>query len=92
VFEQGALKDSVSGIRDLRGTIVALRGDTILLNVDNGVAPANAGQSPTGDRRATLALDQSTTVTLSEVDGWMFAYALLAGAVLVFAALVMSGS
>ena len=92
VFEQGVLKDSVSGVRDLRGTVVALHGDTVLLSVATVVVSGNVDRSRTTDRRAVLALDQSTTVTLSEVDGWKFAYALLAGAVLIFAALVMSGS
>lgn len=91
VFEHGALKDSVAGIRDLRGTVLELRGDTVLLSVES-VKQDNASESDLRGRRATVALDQSTIVTLSEIDGWKFSYALLAGTVLIFAALVMSGS
>jgi len=39
-----------------------------------------------------LALDQSTVITVSEVDGWKLGYALLAGTVLIFAVAVLSGS
>jgi hypothetical protein len=51
----------------------------------------SAGDSREAERQATLVLDQSTTVTRTEIDGWKFSYALLAGTVLIFAALVMSG-
>lgn len=91
VFERGALKDSVGGIRDLRGTILAVHADTLVLSVASAVS-VNGGETSMMDRRATLALDQSTIVTLRQLDGWKFAYALLAVSVLIFAAAVMSGS
>jgi hypothetical protein len=51
----------------------------------------SAGDSGETERQATLVLDQSTTVTRTEIDGWKISYAVLAGTVLIFAALVMSG-
>ncbi len=70
---------------------MAVHGDTLVLSVASAVS-VNAGESSMMDRRATLALDQSTIVTVKQLDGWKFAYALLAGSVLIFAAAVMSGS
>jgi hypothetical protein len=91
VFEGGPVKDSVGGILDLRGTVLALHGDTLVLSVAR-VVPGDARESRMVGHQATLILGQSTVVTLREVDGWKFAYALLAGSVLIFAAAVMSGS
>ena len=91
VFERGLLKDSVARVRELRGAVLAVHNDTLVLLV-SGSQSANATGSRTVERRATIALDQSTLVTTSEVDGWKFAYALLAGCVLIFAAAVLSGS
>jgi hypothetical protein len=91
VFERGVAKDSVRGIRDLRGTVLAVHGDTLVLSAASAVS-VNAGETNMRDRRATLALDQSTIVTLREMDGWKFAYALLAGSVLIYVAAVLSGS
>jgi hypothetical protein len=42
-------------------------------------------------RPATVVLDTATLVTWSEVDSWKVGYGILAGAVLIFAGLVLSG-
>ena len=91
VFERGIRRDSVAGVRELRGSVFALRGDTLVLRVATEVS-GNASESGILERQTTVALDQSTIVTLAEVDGWKFAYGLLAGSVLIFVAVVMSGS
>lgn len=90
VFEGGRVKDSVAGVRELRGRVFALHNDTLVLSVASKQS-RNASEAGV-DQLATIALDQSTSVTTSEVDGWKFAYALLAGCVLIFAAAVLSGS
>jgi hypothetical protein len=90
VYQRGQLKDSVAGVPELRGQVVALRGDTLVVRVMSDRAE-NADKSPETERSATLVLDQSTTVTRTEIDGWKLSYAFLAGSVLIFAALVMSG-
>jgi hypothetical protein len=69
---------------------MALRGDTLVLRVKSD-GTRNASESREAEREATLVLDQSTTVTRTEIDGWKLSYAFLAGSVLIFAALVMSG-
>lgn len=89
VYQSGRLQDSVAGVPELRGRVVSLRGDTLVLRVNDRAD--SAGKSREAERQATLVLDQSTTVTRTEIDGWKFSYALLAGTVLIFAALVMSG-
>ncbi len=43
-------------------------------------------------RRTSIELDRGTIVTRNEVNGWFVAYALLGGAVLIFAAIVMSAN
>jgi hypothetical protein len=91
VYQRGRLQDSVAGVRELQGLVVALRGDTLVLRVKSDLA-RSADESREAEREATLVLDQSTTVTRTEIDGWKFSYALLAGSVLIFAALVLSGS
>ena len=91
VYERGQLQDSVARVPELRGRVVAVRGDTLVVRV-MGDRAESAGKSNEAERQATLVLDQSTTVTRTEIDSWKFSYALLAGAVLIFAALVMSGS
>jgi hypothetical protein len=48
-------------------------------------------ESREAERETTLVLDQSTTVTRTEIDSWKLSYALLGGSVLIFAALVLSG-
>jgi len=90
VYQRGQQKDSVAGVPELRGQVVALRGDTLVLRVMSDRAE-NADKSPATERSATLVLDKSTTVTRTEIDGWKLSYAFLAGTVLIFAALVMSG-
>jgi len=78
-------------VRELDGHVFALRNDTLVLRVDSKQS-GNASEAGTPDVLATIALDQSTSVTTSKVDGWKFAYALLAGCVLLFVAAVFSGS
>jgi hypothetical protein len=90
VFQRGQHVDSVAGVPELRGRVVALHGDTLVLRVMSD-RPDSTGKSREVERQTTLVLDQSTTVTSTEIDGWKFSYAILAGAVLIFAALVMSG-
>ena len=91
VYQQGQLQDSLAGVRELRGIVVALRGDTLVLRVTSD-RKDSTGNSSEAKRESRLVLDQSTTVTRTEIDGWKFSYALLAGSVLIFAALVLSGS
>jgi hypothetical protein len=90
VYQRGRLQDSVASVRELRGLVVALRGDTLVLRVRSNRADS-AGRSGEAERETTLVLDQSTTVTRTEIDSWKFSYAILAGSVLIFAALVLSG-
>ena len=91
VYQQGQLKDSLAGVRELRGLVVALRGDTLVLRVTSD-RKDSAGKSGEAKRETKLVLDHSTTVIRTEIDSWKFSYALLAGSVLIFAALVLSGS
>jgi hypothetical protein len=90
VYQRGRLQDSVAAVPELRGRVVSLRGDTLVLRVLSDRA-GSAGNSSGGERQTTVVLDQSTTVTRTEIDGWKISYAVLAGTVLIFAALVMSG-
>ena len=90
VYQRGRLQDSVAGVPELRGRVVALRGDTLVLRVKSD-RKDSTGNSREEERESTLVLDQSTTVTRTEIDGWKFSYALLAGSVLIFAVLVLSG-
>ena len=90
VYQSGRVQDSVADARELQGLVVALRGDTLVLRVKSDRA-RNADESREAERETTVLLDQSTTVTRTEIDGWKFSYALLAGSVLIFAALVLSG-
>jgi hypothetical protein len=90
VYQRGRLQDSVAGVRELQGLVVALRGDTLVLRVRSDQT-RSAGESGEAERQTTVILDQSTTVTRTEIDSWKFSYALLAGSVLIFAALVLSG-
>jgi hypothetical protein len=91
VFHDASKPDSVTGVKALRGPVVRLNHDTlvvIVLKEWNALTqkPRLPGQE------VQVPLDQSTVVTGSEIDGWKFAYALLAGAVLIFVGIVMSGS
>ena len=90
VYQRGRVQDSVAGVRELRGLVVGLRGDTLVLRMKSDRA-SSADESREAERETTVVLDQSTTVTRTEIDGWKFSYALLAGTVLIFAALVISG-
>ena len=90
-FDRGSVADSVTGVRELRGQVVSLRGDTLVLIVASEDA-RGVGSSRAVGRQATIPLDQSTTVSFTQMDGWKFAYGLLAGVVLIFAGLVMSSS
>jgi hypothetical protein len=90
VYQQGQLQDSLASVRELRGLVVALRGDTLVLRVTSD-RKDSTGSSREAKRESTLVLDQSTTVTRTEIDSWKLSYAFLAGSVLIFAALVLSG-
>ena len=89
VFGTEAGHDSVAQVRELRGRVVSQHGDTLVIRVTRDAtgtsAPEKSGQS------AAVILDSQTTVTRSEVDGWKVGYGILAGAVLIFAAIVTSG-
>lgn len=91
VFERGITRDSVAGMRELRGNVFALRGDTLVLSMSTGRS-GKAIESEMSEGRTTIVLDRSTIVTLAAVDGWKLAYGLLAGCVVIFVALVLSGS
>ena len=83
--------DSVAGVKELRGQVVRRSNDTLVVLVSN--ARSTLSEEPRADgREVQLLLDQSTVITASEIDGWKFAYLLLAGAVFIFAGMVMSGS
>jgi len=90
VYQHEQLQDSVASVRDLRGRVVALRGDTLVLRVNDDRTDSTS-ESRSAERQTKLVLDQSTTVSRTEIDGWKVSYALLGGSVLIFAALVLSG-
>jgi hypothetical protein len=90
VYQRGRVQDSVTGVRELRGLVVGLRGDTLIVLVKSD-RDRSADESSEAERQTTVILDQSTTVLRTEIDAWKFSYALLAGTVLIFAALVISG-
>jgi hypothetical protein len=89
VVENKPGRDSVVTLSELEGRVASLRGDTLVIRVTR--APA-AGTDWIVGQRARLVLDSSTIVTRSEVDSWKVGYSILAGAVLIFAGLVLSGS
>src|SRR2546423_3259736 len=91
VFDERNHKDSVAGVGELKGTVLNLRNDTVLIGVTN-VRSTSVDNSRLVGREVAIPLDRTTVVTRSEVDSWKFAYGLLAGAVLIFVGLVMSGS
>jgi hypothetical protein len=90
VYQRGLVQDSVAGVREMRGLVVALRGDTLVMRVKSE-RDRSTDQSREAERETTVVLDQSTTVTRTEIDSWKFSYALLAGSVLIFTVLVLSG-
>jgi hypothetical protein len=75
-------------LNDLEGRVASLHGDTLVVRVTRASAP---GTEWTVGQQARMILDSSTVVTRSEVDAWKVAYSILAGAVLIFAGLVLSG-
>ncbi len=91
VFDNAGKPDSVAGVKELRGPVISLQHDTLVVRV---LKERNVfGDTPrlTG-REVSVLLDQSTALIASEADGWKFAYGLLAGAVLIFVGIVVSGS
>lgn len=88
-FQTEAGHDSVVDLRELRGRVVAQHADTLVVRVARE-APGTVGGDRDG-RSATVVLDAHTTVTRSEMNGWKVGYGILAGAVLIFAGLVVSG-
>ena len=89
VFEGEAGRDSVAAVREVRGRVVSLTADTLVLRVTRG--PNGAGESAMTGRHAAIPLDSQTRVTRSEIDGWKVGYGILATSVLIFAILVLSG-
>jgi hypothetical protein len=83
--------DSVQGVQELRGRLVRLDHDTLVVMVakERNIL---TNESRLAGREIQVLLDQSTAVIGSEVDGWKFAYGILAGAVLIFVGIVLSGS
>ena len=79
------------GVKELRGQVVRRSNDTLVVLVSKARSTLTE-ESRADGREIQVLLDQSTVVTASEIDGWKFAYMLLAGAVLIFAGMVMSGS
>lgn len=91
VLDDAGKPDSVAGVEELRGAAVSLHHDTlvVLVSKERNILTE---KSRLPGREIRVLLDQSTAVTGSEIDGWKFAYGLLAGAVLIFVGIVMSGS
>ncbi|MGH7650662.1 MAG: hypothetical protein ACREMS_02350 [Gemmatimonadaceae bacterium] len=87
----GSQRDSVAGVKELRGSVVSVKHDTLVVLVSNEENPSTDNSALVG-RDVQVLLNQSTVVTRSETDGWKLAYGILAGAVLIFAGIVMSGS
>jgi hypothetical protein len=88
-FQAEPGRDSVVEVRELRGRVVAHHGDTLVVRVAREVS--GTVENDRAGRSATVVMDSRTTVTRSEVNGWKVGYGILAGAVLIFAGLVMSG-
>ena len=91
MFDERNHRDSVAGVGELKGTVLNLRNDTVLVGVTNERSTGVDNSRLVG-REVAIPLDRTTVVTRNEVDSWKFAYGLLAGAVLIFVGLVMSGS
>jgi hypothetical protein len=87
VFDPADNRDTVTMMGELRGRVVSLHGDTLMLRVTG----SSQEQEAVG-RVARVLLDSATVVTRSEVDGWKVGYGILATGVLIFAVLVLSGS
>ena len=90
VLDERNNKDSVVAVIEVKGRVVNLHGDTVLVTVSNQRSTGIDNSRLVG-REVSVPLDRATIVTRSEVDSWKFAYALLAGAVLIFAGLIISG-
>lgn len=91
VFHDAGKSDSATAVKALRGRVVTLNRDSLVLMVSKEWNAATE-ESRLSGREIQVPLDQATVVTASEIDGWKFAYALLASAVLIFVGLAMSGS
>ena len=89
VLDERNHKDSVVGISQLEGTAVNLSNDTVFVIVTKERS-TDVDNSRMLGREVAVPLDRTTIVTRSEIDGWKFAYGLLAGVVLIFAGLVIS--
>lgn len=86
VFDPAGNRDTVPWVRELRGRVVSLHGDTLMVRVTSSPqGGALVGQV------ARVLLDSGTVVTRSEVDSWKVGYGILATGVLIFAGLVLSG-
>ena len=89
VFESEGGRDSVTAVREVRGRVVSVKADTLVLRVTG--APSAADGAGTMGGLVTVLLDSQTRVTRSEVDAWKVGYAILATSVLIFAILVLYG-
>lgn len=89
-YGHGAGQDSVAAVRELRGRVVALQGDTLHIRVSR-VASEAADEARLAGREATIVLDRSTVVTRKELEGWKFAYLVLGSTVLLYCAAVLLG-
>ena len=91
VFEREARKDSLRGVSELRGRVLALRHDTLVIGVTRATAGA-ADPSLFVGWQTTIVVDPSTVVTRHQFDSWKIAYVGLSVVVLLYAALILSGS
>jgi hypothetical protein len=88
-FKVDGGRDSILMVRELRGRVVSVNRETLVVRVTR--VPQGATRGPIVGGTATVGLDSATIVTRSEVDGWKVGYGILATVVLIFAGLVMSG-
>jgi hypothetical protein len=91
VFERGAREDSLKRVSEIRGRVLALRHDTLVIGVTRTTAESTDPVLFQG-WQTTIVVDPSTVVTSSQLDSWKLAYAGLSAVILIFVALVMSGS
>ena len=83
-LEGAAQPRLVSAVRELRGHVVSINHDTLLVQVSR-VRTGVAEDTLVSGREVRVVLDQFAHVITSEPDSWKFAYLLLSGVVLVFA-------
>jgi hypothetical protein len=90
-YSQGSAQDSVAAVRELRGRVIALHGDTLRVRVSR-VATGAGNEAQMRGREASIVLDHSVVVTRRELEGWKFAYLLLGSTVVLYViAVTLSG-